>query len=122
MLLGCESISHLPFLGIIANGRACDSRKYEYLLPSYCLLPPASGQALSKAMDQSSPGWREALGEAAKFADGGSPATIEGAEEGEEVKVDPKARGEFERKRGWRVDEPTLSRFRELIAMYTGTQ
>jgi tRNA pseudouridine38-40 synthase len=103
-----------------AHHSACDSRKYEYLLPSYCLLPPASGDALSKAMDESSPGWRETLGPAAEYADGGLQATMIG-DDGE-VKEDPKARGEFERRRAWRVDEMTLTRFRNLVAQYKGTQ
>jgi tRNA pseudouridine38-40 synthase len=36
--------------------------------------------------------------------------------------VDPKARGEYERRRGWRVDEGTMKRFRNLIAQFQGTQ
>lgn len=110
---------------------ACDSRKYEYLLPSYCLLPPRSGDVLSKRLDKSSPGWREALGPAAEFADAGLAAIEAAAEAGaevveskpdDEIRVDKKMRGEFERKRGWRVDEQTLDRFKALIAKYKGTQ
>lgn len=132
---------------------ACDSRIYEYLLPSYCLLPPASTDALSKRLDESSPGWRDVLGVSAEFADAApAPALAtsgdevgngvegnvvgegegEGAGEGagagasvgedEETKLDPKARGEYERRRTWRVDPDTLKRFRELIAEFKGTQ
>lgn len=100
-------------------GSGCDSRKYEYLLPSYCLLPPASADILSKKMDASSPGWREALGPAAEFSDAGAPPTQEEEAEGE---ANPKTRGEYERRRGWRVDQQTLQRFRDLIDMYKGTQ
>lgn len=37
-------------------------------------------------------------------------------------KIDPRSRGEYERRRGWRVDEGTMTRFRALIAQYHGTQ
>jgi len=125
--------------------RTCDSRVYEYLLPTYCLLPPASDDALAKHLDTSSPGWREGLGEAAAFADAwvpeeeetveatatkgtvaGESGVKEGGEtetkEGEPIKVAPKKAGEFERRRGWRCDTPTLERFRALIKEYVGTQ
>ena len=116
-------------------------------MPTYCLLPPASDDALAKHLDTSSPGWREGLGEAAAFADawvpeeedpeakpaeGGDAATAktgateakEGEEvkEGEPVKVVPKKAGEFERRRGWRCDSATLERFRALIKEFVGTQ
>ena len=71
------------------------------------------------------------MGPAAEFADAGL-AAIEAAAEAEaevveskpddEIRVDKKMRGEFERKRGWRVDEQTLDRFKALIAKYKGTQ
>jgi tRNA pseudouridine38-40 synthase len=85
---------------------------------------------LSRTLDKSSPGWREALGPAAEFADAGLVAAegIEGAPEvdeakpDDEIRVDKKMRGEFERKRGWRVDTQTLDRFKGLIAKYKGTQ
>jgi len=62
--------------------RTCDSRVYEYLLPTYCLLPPASDDALAKHLDTSSPGWREGLGEAAAFADAWVPEEEEPKAEG----------------------------------------
>ncbi len=101
--------------------RACDSRVYEYLLPSYCLLPPSSSDALSKQLDESSPGWREALEPGASFADEGIPA-VEEETRNEDVEVDPRLRGEYERRRGWRVDKPTMERFRTLIQMFKGTK
>ena len=55
---------------------------YEYLLPTYCLLPPASDDALAKHLDASSPGWREGLGEAAAFADAWVPEEEEPKAEG----------------------------------------
>jgi tRNA pseudouridine38-40 synthase len=70
-------------------------------------------------MDKSSPGWRIPLGAAAEFADAGVQPPVD-EEEGQEV--DPKARGEYERRRGWRVDQGTLERFRELVAGFKGTQ
>jgi tRNA pseudouridine38-40 synthase len=92
---------------------------YEYLLPSYCLLPPASNDAICIRLNESSPGWREGLGPGAAFVDEAPelPAVDEAGE-----KVDPRSRGEFERRRGWRVDEGTMARFRALIAQYHGTQ
>nr|XP_031858534.1 tRNA pseudouridine(38-40) synthase [Kwoniella shandongensis]KAA5525606.1 tRNA pseudouridine(38-40) synthase [Kwoniella shandongensis] len=97
---------------------AADSRIYEYLLPSYCLLPPAKDDPLSKRLDESSPGWRDALGPAAEFADA-APPMVQDEETGEAI--EPRNRGEFERRRGWRVDEGTMKRFRDLIAQYKGT-
>lgn len=124
--------------------RTCDSRVYEYLLPTYCLLPPASEDPLAKHLDESSPGWREGLGEAAEFADAWvpepedetvkteeAPATepvTEGEGGGEagagetKVKVAPRKAGEFERRRGWRCDPATLARFKALIKEFVGTQ
>ncbi|KLT42722.1 pseudouridine synthase [Cutaneotrichosporon oleaginosum] len=96
---------------------ACDSRVYEYLLPSYCLLPPASTDPFAQTLDETSPGWKEPLKQALEFVDAAPPLTA-GAE-GEEL--DPKLRGEFERRRGWRVDEETLKRFDALIQQYKGT-
>ncbi|WVQ73440.1 tRNA pseudouridine(38-40) synthase [Cryptococcus sp. DSM 104548] len=97
---------------------AADSRIYEYLLPSYCLLPPNKDDQLAKKLDETSPGWREVVGEeACGFADARLPMPT--SEEGD---VDPKVRGEFERKRGYRVDEKTLNRFRDIVAMYKGTR
>jgi len=58
---------------------------YEYLLPTYCLLPPASDDALAKHLDTSSPGWREGLGEAAAFADAWVPEEEEPKAEGDDV-------------------------------------
>ena len=86
---------------------ACDSRVYEYLLPSYCLLPPASNDAICKLLNASSPGWRDNLGPGAAFADE-APDMTESAE-GEGL-------------RGWRVDEGTLGRFRALIDQFHGSQ
>ncbi|OCF75536.1 tRNA pseudouridine(38-40) synthase [Kwoniella mangroviensis CBS 8886] len=99
---------------------AADSRIYEYLLPSYCLLPPGRDDPLGKRLDKSSPGWRDLLGkEAVDFVDAAPSFEPEGEEEG--GKVNPKNRGEFERRRAFRVDSKTLERFRELIAQYKGT-
>ncbi|WVR06656.1 tRNA pseudouridine(38-40) synthase [Kwoniella sp. DSM 27419] len=109
---------------------AADSRIYEYLLPSYCLLPPGRDDPLGRRLDRSSPGWRDLLGkEAVEFVDAAPSLAPEegdaegdgGEGEGKEFKINPKNRGEFERRRGWRVDAKTLERFRELIAQYKGT-
>jgi len=89
--------------------RTCDSRVYEYLLPTYCLLPPASDDALAKHLDTSSPGWREGLGEAAAFADAWVPEEeqpkAEGAdpdvkEDASEVKEGEETKGGAEVKEG----------------------
>lgn len=96
---------------------ACDSRVYEYLLPSYCLLPPASTDPFAKTLDETSPGWRDIVKTGLEFVDAAPP--MPEAAEGEEL--DPKQRGEFERRRGWRVDEDTLKRFDALIQQYKGT-
>ncbi|WVQ96606.1 tRNA pseudouridine(38-40) synthase [Kwoniella sp. CBS 9459] len=102
---------------------AADSRIYEYLLPSYCLLPPGREDPLGRRLDASSPGWRDLLGkEAVDFVDAAPAFVPEEAAEGEEEgKLNPKNRGEFERRRGWRLDAKTLDRFRALIAEYKGT-
>jgi tRNA pseudouridine38-40 synthase len=86
---------------------------------------------LSRRLDKSSPGWREALGPAAEFSDAGlvaaeaaaeAEADAEDSKPDDEIRVDKRMRGEFERKRGWRVDAQTLDRFKALIAKYKGTQ
>lgn len=95
---------------------------------------------MAKHLDESSPGWREGLGEAATFADAWVPeaedeadpteeapasesAAAEGSDEkGEKAKVAPKKAGEFERRRGWRCDPATLARFKALIREFVGTQ
>jgi tRNA pseudouridine38-40 synthase len=107
------------------SSSACDSRIYEYLLPSYCLLPPQSSDPLSKLLDRTSPGWRDALGSAGEFADAGTLITEEEGKvptEGEGIEGGQTTRREFERRRGWRVDEATLERFKALIAQFEGSQ
>jgi tRNA pseudouridine38-40 synthase len=42
--------------------------------------------------------------------------------EGEGKGLNPKERGEFERRRGWRVDQGTLERFRGLVDAFHGSQ
>ncbi|ORX37055.1 pseudouridine synthase [Kockovaella imperatae] len=115
---------------------SCDSRVYEYVLPSYCLLPPRAGEPLTINLDQSSPGWKAGLGVAAEFADAGvdlapGAEAIEGStgaeKSGDETKreerekLDNRSRGEYERRRGWRVDKDTLAKFRALIKEFEGT-
>jgi tRNA pseudouridine38-40 synthase len=88
---------------------------YEYLLPTYCLLPPASDDALAKHLDASSPGWREGLGEAAAFADAWVPEEEEPKAEGDdaaevkqggsEVKQGEETKGGEETKEGEEVKE-----------------
>ena len=77
-------------------------------------------------MNVSSPGWRDALGVAAEFSDAGvAPMPEPGFGEGpqsEEAKMDPRTRGEYERRRGWRVDDGTMKRFRELIKEFEGSR
>jgi tRNA pseudouridine38-40 synthase len=136
-------------ISLIHPGRSCDSRVYEYVLPSYCLLPPQAGDPLAKNLDDSSPGWKTGLGVSAEFADAGADLmsggedveSVEGEKKdgkeaddqmGEEKtdqvkreereKLDKSSRGEYERRRGWRVDKDTLERFRALIKEFTGTQ
>lgn len=97
---------------------ACDSRVYEYLLPSYCLLPPASSDPFAKTLDETSPGWRDIVKNGLEFVD--AAPSFPKLADGDEV-FDPKLRGEFERRRGWRCDPDTLKRFDELIQQYKGT-
>jgi tRNA pseudouridine38-40 synthase len=87
---------------------------YEYLLPTYCLLPPASDDALAKHLDTSSPGWREGLGEAAAFADAWVPEEEDSKAEGadtevkegaSEVKEGEETKGEGEAKAGEKAKE-----------------
>lgn len=82
---------------------ACDSRMYEYLLPSHTLLPPAPkthmAATLSRQVESTIPThpfW-EAAGDAS-----------------EEALKDLK--------KAWRIDEATLARAREVAAKYEGTQ
>ena len=75
--------------------RSCESRIYEYVLPSYCLLPPVASDPLAIQLDQSSPGWRDGLGVAAEFADAGVPfSSTEGPESGGTDQETPAANDE----------------------------
>lgn len=70
-------------------------------------------------LNESSPGWRDVLGSAAAFAD--ETPDLKDAP-GEEDELDPRQRGEYERRRGWRVDAATIERFRALVKQFEGTQ
>ena len=72
-------------------------------------------------MNATSPGWREKLGPAAEFADAALDNGAGASAEGEDDDT-PGKRMEYERRRGWRVDEETLERFRQILAAYKGTQ
>ncbi|EIW67637.1 hypothetical protein TREMEDRAFT_14084, partial [Tremella mesenterica DSM 1558] len=98
---------------------SCDSRIYEYLLPSYCLLPPTASSSLAKQLDSSSPGWREGLGPGTEFVNA-APPLVE-VDESAVTTDTPARRGEYERRRNWRVDEGTMGRFRGLMSMYLGS-
>ncbi|TIB02033.1 hypothetical protein E3P94_01231 [Wallemia ichthyophaga] len=77
---------------------SCDSRRYEYLLPSYVFLPPAPWTNLGKRLGTQHPFWSE-----------------EGVDENESVE------GMMQRKRAWRIDTDTLSKARATLQHFTGS-
>ncbi|OZJ04482.1 hypothetical protein BZG36_02674 [Bifiguratus adelaidae] len=80
----------------------CDSRKYEYFLPTYVFLPPTSVEP----------------------EDEGSAEThvlISTTERGKFKYVRKPTREEMAEKRAYRIDEPTLTKVRDIIAQYEGT-
>jgi tRNA pseudouridine38-40 synthase len=108
--------------------RGCDSRVYEYLLPSYTLLPPRPGTPLAQKLDASSPGWRDALSVPDAFWQDAEEGKIlndvdwKDMSKSERASIQDAKLKEAERWRGWRVDEASLNRFKEVIAGYKGTQ
>ncbi|KAG8926627.1 tRNA pseudouridine synthase 1 [Tulasnella sp. 417] len=97
--------------------KECDSRRYEYLFPSWMLLPPKPGSGLFKQLEEarkeaglsSNPVhsiWERSVNE---------PAAASDDERQQIVTAD------LQRKRLWRVDEATLERFRSVLKEFQGT-
>ena len=121
----------------LALHSACDTRVYEYLLPSYALLPPRPGthlhhQILTNATAagltyEEHAFWQgydhdAALAEAARDVQPGP--VIEGIQP-EEPEMTPARRrtlAELARKRAFRISREEVDRFRELMKAYLGTQ
>jgi tRNA pseudouridine38-40 synthase len=128
-LSGFQARQSVPLAieAVLTPLRGCDSRVYEYLLPSYALLPPRHGTPLANKLDASSPGWRTALSAADAFwlgegKDEADEAWRATTTEEEKDKYLNAKRASAEKWRGWRVDGDTMNRFREVIAGYKGTQ
>ncbi|TIB74236.1 pseudouridine synthase [Wallemia mellicola] len=75
---------------------SCDSRSYEYLLPSYVFIPPSPWSNLGKRLKSSHPFW-------------------EGVDETEDIA------SMMTRKRAYRIDSDTLDRARETLAQFEGS-
>ncbi|KIO26619.1 hypothetical protein M407DRAFT_15026 [Tulasnella calospora MUT 4182] len=97
--------------------KECDSRRYEYLFPSWMLLPPKPGSSLAKQLEEARkeaglpsnpvhPIWEGSVGEPAPASD----------EERQRI-----AAADLQRKRLWRIDEATLNRFRSVLKEFEGT-
>ncbi|KAG8914444.1 tRNA pseudouridine synthase 1 [Tulasnella sp. 408] len=91
--------------------KECDSRRYEYLFPSWMLLPPKPGSSLAKQLEEARkeaglpsnpvhPIWEGSVDEAAPASD----------EERQQIVA-----ADLQRKRLWRVDDATLNRFRSKV-------
>lgn len=78
----------------------CDSRVYEYLLPTYCFLPPAPKK----------------VGE-----ERGSENDIVMVVDNKEHYIPRSTPEEMENKRKYRIDAETLSKFREALSKFVGT-
>lgn len=120
-------VSQLTDLGF-CYCRSCDTRVYEYLFPSYILLPPTPGSLLDKHLESARtaagveqeplhPFWKEA---AEVTKDMVAPVPAQG-EEPEDVEV-LRRRKITVMKRGWRCGSEELERFREVVQKYLGTQ
>lgn len=123
---------------------SCETRVYEYLFPSYVLLPPRKGSAMDKAFHagmeekgeerkEEHPFWAqyssEAEQDAEKFleetAAGGGQVTADDdaaskALESSEAKE--ARRRDLEKKRAWRVSSEELERFKSIVKLYEGSQ
>ncbi|KAI0031441.1 pseudouridylate synthase [Vararia minispora EC-137] len=84
----------------------CDSRKYTYFFPSYCLIPPKPGSGLYNSMRSSDPSASPAAGIHTFWKDAGD----------NESKED-----ELARKRRWRIGVDDLARLRETARKYEAT-
>lgn len=120
---------------------SCDTRVYEYLFPSYVLLPPRPGTVMDKLINPGSEGrtthpfWADYQDIAAEVVESASgpaestePITEEEiaarraakAKESEEQKQ--ARRRDLQKKRAWRVSKEELDRFRDITQEYLGTQ
>ncbi|KAJ9101750.1 hypothetical protein QFC21_003089 [Naganishia friedmannii] len=119
---------------------ACDTRVYEYLLPSYALLPPRPGTHLHKQMVENAQAegqkyeehefWKGYDHEAAlhdkeksepvqgSTAEDGTPAA---SGEPEMTPAKRRTQAELAKKRAFRISEEEVERFRELMKAYLGT-
>lgn len=124
-----------------ANDSACDTRVYEYLLPSYALLPPRPGTHLHKRMVENAQAEGQSYEEhdfwkgydhEAGFQDTvklepveGSSATegtLAAASEADMTPAKRRTQAELAKKRNFRISEAEVERFRELMKAYLGSQ
>lgn len=127
---------------VLLNYSACDTRVYEYLLPSYALLPPRPGTHLHKRMVENAQAeggtyeehefWKGYDHEAA-LQDANKVEPVEGsstekstrapvAGEPEMTPAKRRTQAELAKKRAFRISEAEVERFRELMKAYLGTQ
>ncbi|ORY99045.1 pseudouridine synthase [Syncephalastrum racemosum] len=79
---------------------ACDSRVYEYLLPSAAFMPPTNKEATKEAQN---------------------PTDVK-LQCGDEIRYAPRSTDEeLKEKDNYRIDKDTLEKFREAMGMYVGT-
>lgn len=121
-----------------AHNSAAESRVYEYLLPTYVLIPPRPGCALgkrlqayrnSKPADGSAteedvhPYWQKAPAEEKNDeteVDGETETAAEGTSSKD--RRDRLKKDETMRKRKWRISKEETERFRTIMKGYLGTQ
>lgn len=118
---------------------ACDTRVYEYLLPSYTLLPPRPGTHLHQqtVANATKAGltfeehkfWKgydhDAALEAAKAAPATEPLGDSEKDVAADAEMTPARRrtmAELAKKRGFRISKEEVERFRQLMKAYLGTQ
>ncbi|TIA93577.1 hypothetical protein E3P99_00076 [Wallemia hederae] len=75
---------------------SCDSRSYEYLLPSYVFIPPAPWTVLGKRLGTTDAFW-------------------EGVDEKESIE------SMMQRKRAWRIPQHTLDKARDTLQHFSGS-
>ncbi|KAG8900165.1 tRNA pseudouridine synthase 1 [Tulasnella sp. 403] len=102
--------------------KECDSRRYEYLFPSWMLLPPKPGSNLYKMLEKA-------------HAEAGSPpfpshpfwtvhdnhpdvVMASSTDDTTDVLGDT---DDLKRKRRWRVDEGTIGRLKDILKQFEGT-
>ncbi|KAG8946560.1 tRNA pseudouridine synthase 1 [Tulasnella sp. 424] len=97
--------------------KECDSRRYEYLFPSWMLLPPKPGSGLAKQLEEA----RKEAGLPSNPVHSIWEGSVDEPPPSSDEERQRIVAADLERKRVWRVDEASLDRFRSVLKEFEGT-